>query len=165
MVIVKHANPCGVAVAGTIEEAWERALTADPVSAFGCVALLNRPVFAELGARIAGHFVEVLMAPGFDDAATDVLRAKQALRLLWSHDRRGETPGERDYKRVLGGLLVQDRDIETEERDGDERRLRRAHRGAVGRPALRLARLQARLVERDRARERPADDRDRRRAR
>ena len=116
VVIVKHANPCGVAVAGTIEEAWERALTADPVSAFGCVALLNRPVFAELGARIAGHFVEVLMAPGFDDAATDVLRAKQALRLLWSHDRRGETPGERDYKRVLGGLLVQDRDIETEER-------------------------------------------------
>ena len=96
VVIVKHANPCGVAVAGTIEEAWERALTADPVSAFGCVALLNRPVFAELGARIAGHFVEVLMAPGFDDAATDVLRAKQALRLLWSHDRRGETPGERD---------------------------------------------------------------------
>ena len=73
VVIVKHANPCGVAVAGTIEEAWERALAADPVSAFGCVALLNRPVFAELGARIAGHFVEVLMAPGYDDAATDVL--------------------------------------------------------------------------------------------
>ena len=116
VVIVKHANPCGVAVAGTIEEAWERALAADPVSAFGCVALLNRPVFAELGARIAGHFVEVLMAPGYDDAATDVLRAKQALRLLWSHDRRGETPGERDYKRVLGGLLVQDRDVEIEDR-------------------------------------------------
>jgi len=115
-VIVKHANPCGVAVAGTIEEAWEKALAADPVSAFGCVALLNRPVFAELGARIAGHFVEVLMAPGYDDAATDVLRAKTALRLLWSHDRRGETPGERDYKRVLGGLLVQDRDVEVEDR-------------------------------------------------
>jgi phosphoribosylaminoimidazolecarboxamide formyltransferase/IMP cyclohydrolase len=116
VVIVKHANPCGVAVAGTIEEAWEKALAADPVSAFGCVALLNRPVFAELGARIAGHFVEVLMAPGYDDAATDVLLAKQALRLLWSHDRRGETPGERDYKRVLGGLLVQDRDVEIEDR-------------------------------------------------
>ena len=52
-VIVKHANPCGVAVAATIEEAWERALAADPVSAFGCVVVLNRPVGAELGARIA----------------------------------------------------------------------------------------------------------------
>ncbi len=115
-IIVKHGNPCGVAVAGTIEEAWEKALAADPVSAFGCVALLNRPVFGELGARIAGHFIEVLLAPGYDEAATDVLLAKQALRLLWSHDRRSETIGERDYKRVLGGLLVQDRDTETEER-------------------------------------------------
>ena len=65
-VIVKHANPCGVAVAATIEEAWERALAADPVSAFGCVAVLNRPVGAELGARIGGHFAEVLLAPGYD---------------------------------------------------------------------------------------------------
>jgi phosphoribosylaminoimidazolecarboxamide formyltransferase / IMP cyclohydrolase len=116
VVIVKHANPCGAAVAGTIEEAWERALAADPVSAFGCVALLNRTVPAELGARIAGHFVEVLMAPGYEEGAKDALRGKQALRLLWSHDRRAEPPGERDYRRVLGGLLVQDRDAETEER-------------------------------------------------
>src|SRR5207247_10101180 len=58
VVIVKHANPCGVAVAATIEEAWERALSADPVSAFGCVTVLNRPVSAELGARIAEHFAE-----------------------------------------------------------------------------------------------------------
>ena len=63
VVIVKHANPCGVAVAGTIEEAYERALAADPVSAFGCVLVLNRPVDAALGARIAEHFVEVLLAP------------------------------------------------------------------------------------------------------
>ena len=73
-VIVKHANPCGVAVAATIDEAWERALAADPVSAFGCVAILNRPVGAELGRRIAEHFVEVLLAPGYDDEAVAALR-------------------------------------------------------------------------------------------
>ena len=117
VVIVKHANPCGVAVAATIEEAWERALAADPVSAFGCVAILNRPVGAELGARIAEHFVEVLMAPEYDDAAVEALRAKKALRILWDRERRTETPGERDYKRVLGGLLVMDRDADVDDRE------------------------------------------------
>jgi phosphoribosylaminoimidazolecarboxamide formyltransferase / IMP cyclohydrolase len=117
VVIVKHANPCGVAVAATIEEAWERALAADPVSAFGCVAVLNRPVSAELGARIAEHFAEVLLAPEYDDAAVAALRGRKALRILADHERRTETPGERDYKRVLGGLLVQDRDGDVEDRD------------------------------------------------
>jgi phosphoribosylaminoimidazolecarboxamide formyltransferase/IMP cyclohydrolase len=116
-VIVKHANPCGVAVAATIEEAWERALAADPVSAFGCVAILNRRVGAALGARIAEHFVEVLVAPGYDDSALEALRAKKALRILWDHERRSETPGERDFKRVLGGLLIQERDIDVADRE------------------------------------------------
>jgi phosphoribosylaminoimidazolecarboxamide formyltransferase/IMP cyclohydrolase len=116
-VIVKHANPCGVAVAGTIEEAWERALAADPVSAFGCVALLNRNVTGELGARIAEHFVEVLMAPGYDQAAAQALRKKTALRILCDRERRSETPGERDYKRVLGGMLVQQRDTDIQDRE------------------------------------------------
>ncbi|HVC87778.1 MAG TPA: bifunctional phosphoribosylaminoimidazolecarboxamide formyltransferase/IMP cyclohydrolase [Gaiellaceae bacterium] len=116
-VIVKHANPCGVAVAATIEEAWERALAADPVSAFGCVAVLNRPVDADFGARIAEHFVEVLLAPEYDDAAVAALRSKKALRILADHERRSETPGERDYKRVLGGVLVQDRDGDVEDRE------------------------------------------------
>jgi phosphoribosylaminoimidazolecarboxamide formyltransferase / IMP cyclohydrolase len=116
VVIVKHANPCGVAVAATIEEAWERALAADPVSAFGCVALLNREVGATLGARISEHFVEVLMAPGYDDAAVAALRAKKALRILCDRERRTEIPGERDYKRVLGGFLVEERDADVEDR-------------------------------------------------
>jgi phosphoribosylaminoimidazolecarboxamide formyltransferase / IMP cyclohydrolase len=116
-VIVKHANPCGVAVAATIDEAWERALAADPVSAFGCVAVLNRPVSAKLGARIAEHFVEVLFAPGYDDAALGALRKKKALRILSDRERRADTPGERDVKRVLGGLLVQTRDVELDSRD------------------------------------------------
>jgi phosphoribosylaminoimidazolecarboxamide formyltransferase / IMP cyclohydrolase len=116
-VLVKHANPCGVAVAATIEEAWEHALEADPVSAFGCVAILNRPVSAALGARIAEHFVEVLLAPGYDDEAVTALRTKKALRVLVSRERRAETPGERDVKRVLGGLLVQERDADVADRE------------------------------------------------
>ncbi len=116
-VIVKHANPCGVAIGATIDEAWDRALAADPVSAFGCVAILNRPVGAELGRRIAGHFVEVLQAPGYDDEAVEALRARTALRILLDSERRGETPGERDLRRVLGGVLVQDRDLGSVERE------------------------------------------------
>jgi phosphoribosylaminoimidazolecarboxamide formyltransferase/IMP cyclohydrolase len=116
-VIVKHANPCGVAVASTIDEAWERALAADPVSAFGCVAILNRPVGGELGARIAEHFIEVVMAPGFDNAALEALLTKRALRILANTERREETPGERDFKRVLGGMLVQERDGEPPDRE------------------------------------------------
>jgi phosphoribosylaminoimidazolecarboxamide formyltransferase / IMP cyclohydrolase len=117
VVIVKHANPCGVAVAGTIEEAWERALAADPISAFGCVAILNRPVTAALGRRIAEHFVEVLLAPGYEDGAVEALRSRKTSRILWDRERRAETPGERDYKRVLGGLLVQERDADIEDRE------------------------------------------------
>jgi phosphoribosylaminoimidazolecarboxamide formyltransferase / IMP cyclohydrolase len=117
-VVVKHANPCGVAVADTIEDAYARALAADPVSAFGCVLVLNRPVEGPLAARIAEHFVEVLLAPEFDDAALEALAAKPALRILRDRERRADTPNERDYRRVLGGLLVQQRDAEIDGRDG-----------------------------------------------
>jgi phosphoribosylaminoimidazolecarboxamide formyltransferase/IMP cyclohydrolase len=116
-VIVKHANPCGVAVAGTIEDAWERALESDPVSAFGCVALLNRAVGEELASRIAAHFVEVLMAPAFDEGALEALRTRKGLRILSDRERRAETPAERDYKRVLGGLLIQERDSDVADRE------------------------------------------------
>jgi phosphoribosylaminoimidazolecarboxamide formyltransferase/IMP cyclohydrolase len=119
-VIVKHANPCGVAIAATPEEAYERALAADPVSAYGGVVVLNRPVSAELGHRIAQQFVEVLFAPGYDDAALEALRAKPSTRILDDRERRRGSRTERDLKRVLGGLLVQDRDWEVEDRDGME---------------------------------------------
>jgi phosphoribosylaminoimidazolecarboxamide formyltransferase/IMP cyclohydrolase len=116
-VVVKHANPCGVAVAATIAEAYELALAADPVSAFGCVLVLNRPVDGALGRRIADHFVEVLLAPGYDEEALEALRGRRALRILGDEERRAETPGERDYKRVLGGLLVQERDADIDDRE------------------------------------------------
>jgi phosphoribosylaminoimidazolecarboxamide formyltransferase / IMP cyclohydrolase len=117
-VIVKHGNPCGVAVAATIEEAYERALACDPLSAYGGVVVLNRPVAAELGGRIAEQFVEVLLAPGFDDAALDALRARPGTRILADTERRQTNPGERDYRRVLGGVLVQDRDSDVDDRAG-----------------------------------------------
>jgi len=117
-VIVKHANPSGVAVAGTVEEAYDRALASDPVSAFGCVLVVNRRITGALARRIADHFVEVILAPKYDDDAFEALSAKPALRILCDRERRAETPGELDYTRVLGGLLVQDRDREVQERDG-----------------------------------------------
>jgi phosphoribosylaminoimidazolecarboxamide formyltransferase/IMP cyclohydrolase len=120
VVIVKHANPCGVAVAETIEHAYARALAADPVSAFGCVMMLNRPVDGELGKQIAEHFVEVIQAPEYDEEALAALEAKPALRILRDRERRADTPRERDYKRVVGGLLVQERDSAPESRDGME---------------------------------------------
>jgi phosphoribosylaminoimidazolecarboxamide formyltransferase / IMP cyclohydrolase len=119
-VIIKHANPCGVAVAGTIEEAYASALACDPLSAYGGVVALNRPVSGELGARVAEQFVEVLAAPGFDEEALEALRAKPATRILVDRERRRFDPGERDLKRVFGGLLVQDRDWGVEDRQGME---------------------------------------------
>ena len=116
-VIIKHANPCGVAVAGTIEEAYERALASDPVSAFGMVCAVNRPVSAALGQALAKRFVDVLFAPDYEDDALDTLRGKEAIRILRDRERRGMIGGERDYKRVLGGLLVQDRDWDVDDRE------------------------------------------------
>jgi phosphoribosylaminoimidazolecarboxamide formyltransferase / IMP cyclohydrolase len=116
-VIVKHANPCGVAMAGTIEEAYERALASDPVSAFGMVCALNRPVSSNLADKLAERFIDVLFAPEYDDGALELLRRKQAIRILLDRERYGFPSGERDFKRVLGGLLVQDRDWDIDDRE------------------------------------------------
>ncbi|MFN2629346.1 MAG: bifunctional phosphoribosylaminoimidazolecarboxamide formyltransferase/IMP cyclohydrolase [Gaiellaceae bacterium] len=117
-VIVKHANPCGVGIAATIEAAYDLALASDPTAAYGGVVVLTRPVGAELGRKLAGQFVEVLFAPGFDDGALAALREKPGTRILLDHERRAGDPTERSYKAVLGGLLVQDGDWEIEDREG-----------------------------------------------
>jgi phosphoribosylaminoimidazolecarboxamide formyltransferase/IMP cyclohydrolase len=119
-VIVKHANPCGVAVAGSIEHAYERAVAGDPVSAYGGVVVLNRPVSDELAGLLVEQFVEVLFAPRYEDGALDTLKQKPTTRILVDRERRRDAAGERDYKRVLGGLLVQDRDWDVEDRAGME---------------------------------------------
>jgi phosphoribosylaminoimidazolecarboxamide formyltransferase/IMP cyclohydrolase len=118
--IVKHANPCGVAVAGTIEEAYERALASDPVSAFGMVCAVNRPVSSELGEALAERFIDVLFAPDYDETALETLRHKEAIRILRDRERRGFPRSERDFKRVLGGVLVQDRDWDVDDREAME---------------------------------------------
>jgi phosphoribosylaminoimidazolecarboxamide formyltransferase / IMP cyclohydrolase len=115
-VIVKHANPCGVGVAASIEEALAKAHDADPVSAYGMVLAVNRPVSAVLGEELAGKFVEVVIAPAYDDAGLDAMRQKAATRILVDQERRRADLGEREYKRVIGGLLVQDGDREVDDR-------------------------------------------------
>jgi phosphoribosylaminoimidazolecarboxamide formyltransferase / IMP cyclohydrolase len=117
-VMVKHANPCGVAVAGTVEKAYERALACDPVSAFGMACAVNRPVSGILGEALAERFVDVLFAPEYDERALEALRRKEDVRILRDRERRGLPRAERDFKRVIGGVLVQDRDADIDDREG-----------------------------------------------
>ena len=114
--IIKHNNPCGVAVAESIEHAYERALACDPQSAYGGVVILNREVDAELARRISDNFLEVLFAPGYSEEAIDVLRAKPSLRIIEDSERRKPPPGERDMRKVMGGVMLQDGDTDFEER-------------------------------------------------
>ena len=118
-VIVKHANPCGVAVGATLEEAYEKALASDPTSAYGGIVVLNRDVDAALAAKLAEQFVEVLFAPDYARDALTTLQQRQNVRILADRERRRDTDF-RHYKRVLGGLLVQDPDADIEDREGWE---------------------------------------------
>jgi phosphoribosylaminoimidazolecarboxamide formyltransferase/IMP cyclohydrolase len=110
IVIVKHAVPCGVAIAPTLVEAWRKALACDPLSAFGGIIATNRPLDAATAAEIAKIFNEVVIAPEVEPAAREALAAKSNLRLLAT----GAMPDPREAGRVLrslaGGLLVQERD-------------------------------------------------------
>jgi phosphoribosylaminoimidazolecarboxamide formyltransferase / IMP cyclohydrolase len=115
-VIVKHGNPAGVGVAASIEEAFARAYEGDPVSAYGMVLALNRPVSAELGRELAEKFVEVVVAPGYEDGALESMQRRPATRILVDRERRRGDLGEREYTRVIGGLLVQDGDREVDDR-------------------------------------------------
>ena len=116
-VIVKHNNPCGVAIGADALEAYLKALACDPLSAYGGVIALNRPIGRELAEELHKNFVEVLSAPGYEDGALEVLQQKEAIRILCEEERRQQDPRERDVKRVMGGLLVQDRDGDPEPRE------------------------------------------------
>jgi phosphoribosylaminoimidazolecarboxamide formyltransferase/IMP cyclohydrolase len=116
-VIVKHNNPCGVAIGADAREAYLKALACDPLSAYGGVIAFNRPIDAELAEELHRNFIEVLIAPGFEADALEVLQQKEAIRILWEEERRQTDPAERDVKRVRGGLLVQDRDGDPEPRE------------------------------------------------
>ena len=115
-VIIKHNNPCGVAVGGSALEAYRRAFACDPQSAFGGVICFNRPVDEELAQELLGQFAEVVLAPGLSDDAVAALCTKPNLRILDDEERRRVNISEWDLKRVMGGLLVQDRDLDLEDR-------------------------------------------------
>jgi phosphoribosylaminoimidazolecarboxamide formyltransferase/IMP cyclohydrolase len=114
-VIVKHNNPCGVAVGSTVQEAYQRAFACDPQSAFGGVIVLNRRVDRALAQVLVDQFIEVLFAPGYDDDALEVLFGKPNMRVLDDRERRAGVTGDRALRQVVGGLLVQDRDADLEE--------------------------------------------------
>jgi phosphoribosylaminoimidazolecarboxamide formyltransferase/IMP cyclohydrolase len=115
-VIIKHNSPCGVALGATAREAYDKAYACDPMSAFGGIVCFNRAVDAELATKINEQFVEVLFARGYDDAALDVLAEKPNTRILDDRERRTPNMIEPQVRQVVGGLLVQDRDGDLEER-------------------------------------------------
>ncbi len=110
-VIVKHANPCGVAVSDSIMDAYDRAYKTDPTSAFGGIIAFNRELDAETArAIISRQFVEVIIAPSASEDALRVTAEKQNVRVLVCGEWQSRVSGL-DFKRVNGGLLVQDRDL------------------------------------------------------
>ncbi len=106
-VIIKHTNPCGTAIAATLEEAYERAFAADPLSAFGGIIALNRPVDIATAEKAAEPFMEVIIAPAYSPEALERFQAKKNLRVL---ELPLEETGGLQLKTVAGGFVVQERD-------------------------------------------------------
>ena len=134
-VIVKHGNPCGCALAATPEEAYRKALAADPASAFGGVVALNRPLSRELAALVAEQFVEVLHAPGYGEGAVDLLRDKlRNLRLLSLCVGRIASRSDRSARNATrnrsksGVARTRNNGAEDGTRDGTDRRVRARRR-------------------------------------
>jgi phosphoribosylaminoimidazolecarboxamide formyltransferase/IMP cyclohydrolase len=113
VVIIKHTNPAGVAIAPTLLEAYRGAFEGDPVSAFGGIVALNRPVDVATATAITEVFTEVVVAPGYDAAAREVLAAKKNLRVLEHADAARPAP-EWQVRSIDGGLLVQSTDAAAE---------------------------------------------------
>ena len=135
--IIKHNNPCGCALGESGLEAYQSAFAGDPLSAFGGVIALNRPVDRALAEAVTGQFAELVFAPGYDEDALELFAAaKPNLRVMEDNEQRAIQVSEPDTKRVIGGLLVQDRDMDFEDRDEmqvvTERRPTEAEWGEMG---------------------------------
>ena len=162
--IVKHNNPCGVAIGDDALDAYRKALACDPLSAYGSVIAVNRPVSVALAEALHENFVEVLLAPGFEDGALEVLQQKEAIRILCDEERRQAR--SRRTRRQARARRPADPGPRRRPRaapdhgGGDEDRARRR---AVGRPALRLDGRAPRALERDRDRQGRGDAGNRRR--
>lgn len=109
VVACKHANPCGVGSAATICEAWRKAFTADTVSIFGGIVVMNRPLTADIAREMSEIFLEVIVAPSYAEDALEILKGKKNLRLLELKVTTGAT-GSLDLKKVKGGLIIQSED-------------------------------------------------------
>jgi phosphoribosylaminoimidazolecarboxamide formyltransferase/IMP cyclohydrolase len=121
--IVKHVNPCGVAIGETVLDAWTRAHDADPISAFGGIVACNRIVDAALAAQLAEIFLEVVLAPGYEPAALELLAARENLRVLEvepatsaNASPAGTRSTARSASTVAGGMLLQHQDVHHLER-------------------------------------------------
>ncbi|WP_270725774.1 bifunctional phosphoribosylaminoimidazolecarboxamide formyltransferase/IMP cyclohydrolase [Shimia sp. Alg240-R146] len=111
--IIKHANPCGVAVGATLVEAYQKAFDCDRTSAFGGIVALNQPLDAETASKIVEIFTEVVIAPGASEEAKEIFAGKKNLRLLLTDGLPDPRAPITAYKQVAGGLLVQDKDVGT----------------------------------------------------
>src|SRR5690606_37713576 len=107
--IIKHTTPCGLATGATPLEAYRKALACDPVSAFGSVIAFTTPVDEATAEAVSSLFVECVTAPAFTDGAVEILGRKKNLRILVGRVQAGTRQGGLDYKRVRGGMLVQER--------------------------------------------------------
>ncbi len=108
--IIKHANPCGVATGSSLADAYKKALRTDPVSAYGGIVALNRPIDADVASEIVKVFAEVVIAPGISEEAAAILAAKKNLRLLVADRLPDPRARSMTVRTIAGGLLVQDRD-------------------------------------------------------
>jgi len=116
-VVIKHTNPCGAATGGSPADAYVRAREADPVAAFGGIVGLNRAIDAETATAIAATFIEAVIAPAVDDEARAVLAAKSNMRVVVPDGAPDEAAGEIELRSIVGGVLVQARDVVREAHD------------------------------------------------
>ena len=113
VVIIKHANPCGAATSdGDMAEAFRKALAGDPVSAFGGIVALNRPVDKKAAEELVKTFFEVIIAPGFAADAAELLETRKNVRVLEIPAACSKRSSGYEFRRVMGGLLIQDRDMD-----------------------------------------------------
>ncbi|APV45414.1 phosphoribosylaminoimidazolecarboxamide formyltransferase / IMP cyclohydrolase [Dehalogenimonas formicexedens] len=109
--IIKHTNPCGLASGEDLSEAYKKAFEGDPVSAYGGIVAVNRTLTAAMAEAMRGTFYEISIAPDYEEAALDILKKRKDLRILKAKLPAPETQPPLDYRRVKGGLLVQQADI------------------------------------------------------
>lgn len=120
-VIVKHTNPCGIASSSNLLDAYKKALATDPLSSFGSIVALNDNVDEELANELSKLFIEVLVAPSYTNSALNILKQKKNIRILilpelktWKDTGKPVYRSEKDMKKIIGGILLQDRDTKTD---------------------------------------------------